>query len=391
MRQYVTTALLLFISFCIHSQIIYENGYFIDMNGERKDGLIKNNDWAHNPDSFKYKISENDKEQILKTSDVKEFGFYNGIRYISAIVKIDLSPDDFERLTTNRLPNFTEQRLFLKELVAGESPLYLYTDGNITRFFYRVEENRLEPLVYKRYLVNDSKIRAYERFKQQLINHIKCEVISESDIKSTTYSISSLTKIFRDYNICLNPNISFEKISKNKSQINLSLKSGLQYGNVEYLRTASVFSAEESFDFGNSLGFRLGIETEFVLPFNKNKWGIFIEPTYQVYNSKNSSDNFSITYKSIEVPLGLRHYLYLNDLRLFMNAAGVYDIPLNSNINENIKISSSANLMYGLGLSFKEKYSLEIRRTTTRELLSDFRGESGDYNLNFIIILGIIL
>jgi hypothetical protein len=158
---------------------------------------------------------------------------------------------------------------------------------------------------------------------------------------------------------------------------------------VDFLSTDNIFSQGTVFDFGNSFGFRFGLETEFVLPFNKNKWGIVLEPTYQSYNSKNTSEDFNIKYKSIEVPLSLRHYLYLNDFRFFITAGAVYDIPINSSINENLKISSSMNLMYGLGFSFKKTYSLELRRYTVRELVSRFRDVSADYRVNLAVVFGI--
>lgn len=381
----------IFISTYSYAQITYEKGYFINSEGVKVDCLIKNSGWDFNPDSFKYKTSENGDVMTGEASGIKEFGFENGVRYKGAFVEIDLSSDQTDRLTSNRVPEFTKKQLFLKELVGGESPLYIYKDGNVTRFFYLLKDNTIKPLVYKRYYVSESKIRAYQRFKQQLLNHIECGDITENDIKSLKYTILSLTNIFREYNKCLNSNIDFENSLRNKTQINFSVKPGVQYGNIEYKTDPSAFSNEESFNFGSTFGFRLGAEVEFILPFNKNKWGIFLEPAYQSYKSKNPSENFSITYKSIEIPLSMRHYFFINDFSIFINAGGIYDIPFNSIINENTEISSSVNLLYGIGFSFKEKYSLELRRNTVRELLSSYSGVSGDYTVNFAVILGIRL
>lgn len=372
-----------------YAQITFDKGYFIDLKGERINCLVKNVDWDLNPSSFKYKTSENSDPQIKEATEVLEFGFENGIRYISSLVEIDLSSDRNNSLSNNRISEFTSKQLFLKELVDGESPLYLYKNGKVTRFFYLQGNNGIKPLVYKRYFTSVSEIREYERYKQQLLSFVKCDRIKEDDIKSLEYSIPSLTKIFKEYNMCLSPNLNFEEESKNKTQVNFSIKPGLQSSKVDFLSTDNIFSQGTVFDFGNSFGFRFGLETEFVLPFNKNKWGIVLEPTYQSYNSKNTSEDFNIKYKSIEVPLSLRHYLYLNDFRFFITAGAVYDIPINSSINENLKISSSMNLMYGLGFSFKKTYSLELRRYTVRELVSRFRDVSADYRVNLAVVFGI--
>lgn len=38
----------------------FEKGFYIENNGKRVDCLIKNIDWLYNPESFEYKLNEND-------------------------------------------------------------------------------------------------------------------------------------------------------------------------------------------------------------------------------------------------------------------------------------------------------------------------------------------
>ena len=69
---------------------------------------------------------------------------------------------------------------------------------------------------------------------------------------------------------------------------------------------------------------RFGVETEFILAFNKNKWGVTIEPTYQYYKSekKPSDVEAKLNYTSVEIPIGIRHYFYLSEKsKIFINAS----------------------------------------------------------------------
>ena len=56
------------------SQIIFENGYFIDDSDSKIECLIKNIDWKNNPTEFEYKLSPNEAIQKATIQTVKEFG-----------------------------------------------------------------------------------------------------------------------------------------------------------------------------------------------------------------------------------------------------------------------------------------------------------------------------
>ncbi len=142
-------------------------------------------------------------------------------------------------------------------------------------------------------------------------------------------------------------------------------------------------------NFGNKVGIGFGLEAEFVLPFNKNKWAIAIEPTYQNYKVekiKNSGNvvggelRANINYSSIEIPVTLRHYLFLNkDSKLFLNTSLVFGLPMNSSIDftrndgsniSSLEVSSTNNLAFGIGYKFK-RYGVELQYHK-RDILSDF-------------------
>lgn len=84
---------------------------------------------------------------------------------------------------------------------------------------------------------------------------------------------------------------------------------------------------------------RFGIENELILPFNRNKWSILLQPTYQYFRDSvtiksnvSTDDLYSIDYQSIELQLGVRYYAFLNEnSKLFANILFVNDVNLNGN------------------------------------------------------------
>jgi len=110
-----------------------------------------------------------------------------------------------------------------------------------------------------------------------------------------------------------------------------------------------------------------------ILPFNKSKWSIFIEPTYKNYQAEQEEPDqvVVVDYESIEIPIGLRHYFFLNDnSKLFLNAAVVIDLERDSMIllelSNDVEITTAANLAFGLGYKFNNRYSVELRGQTDR-------------------------
>jgi len=138
-------------SLLISAQVTFEKAYFISKTGERIECLIKDYDWRSNPNNFEYKLSDTSPVKNMKTSDVQLFEIYNRGKFISEKVKIDKSSSDLSKLSGNREPNYVEEELFLKEIVNGKADLYEYVDGPLVRYFYKLNEDKPNQLIYKAY------------------------------------------------------------------------------------------------------------------------------------------------------------------------------------------------------------------------------------------------
>jgi outer membrane autotransporter protein len=220
-------------------------------------------------------------------------------------------------------------------------------------------------------------------------------------IEYLEYKKSSLVAFFIEYSKCHNNElINFESKQK-RDLFNLIIRPRI---NSSSLTIVNSYYDSKSTAFGNKMGFGFGLEAEFILPYNKNKWAIVIEPTYQSYKSKKTSNVFNISggiliaevnYSSIEIPVSLRHYLFLNNnSKIFINASYIFDFSSKSSIEfkrsdnsnlDSLDIKTRPNLGIGLGYKQNDKYSLEIRYQTGRNVLSNYNVWRSEYKSLSII------
>ncbi len=376
-----------------YAQISFEKGYYINNDEQKVECEIKNLDWKNNPKEFQFRISENTEQKKATIEFVKEFGIYNFSKYVRSNVNIDRSSKDLNNLSTDRKPIFKEEQLFLKVLIEGKSNLYQYEDRNLVRFFYSKDNsNNIEQLIFKNYKISANMIGENSDFKQQLLNNLKCQDIKTEDIKKTKYGKDYLEKIFIQYNKCSNSEVINFVEKQKKDLFNLNPRIGL---NSSSLAIQNTISSSSDVDFGSKLGSRLGIEAEFILPFNKNKWTIIVEPTYQYFKSEkvvttlNGIFDAKVDYKSIELPIGIRHYFFINSIsKLFINGSYILDFTSNSTISyfSELEITKSSNLGFGVGFKQNDKYSLELGYHTSRGLLNNYSFYSSNYNTLSVIL-----
>lgn len=395
-------ALLLFLVTALYSelfsQVKFEKGYIIDNDNQRIECLIKNNDWKNNPTEFSYKL--NDSSDIITGTlgRIREFGIYGISKYISSYIDIDISSDKSEELTFEKDPKWSKEFIFLETIIDGKASLYRFQNGKIVRFFYSTDTSSIKQLVYKKYLVNKTvngikNDYAIENslYKSQLWLNVNCN-FNNKTLKNLSYKKEDLEEYFTKYNKC--KGIAFEEFGvkhRKRDILYLNVTPGLNYSS---LKMENDMSVPSSFDFGSKVSFRLGVEVEFILPFNKNKWAITIEPYYHYFKSEYDYkfvNNFttrtaSINYSLIEFPIGLRYYMYLNtNSRIFLSASFIpnYNYILKSdfdlgNSNE-LEIKSATNFVFGVGYKFGV-YSIEYKHFLSSNILNKHALWSCDYN-----------
>ena len=375
MKNQILFLVVSLISFNCFSQILFEKGYYIDNTDNKINCLIKNMDWKKNPTDFEYKATENSEPLTIDINSVKEFGIYNISKFIRQNINIDRSSYSLVEISKNKQPEFVEELLFLKVLIEGNASLYSFSDSELTRYFYNLENEKIEQLVYKNYK-NDNGISENNHFRQQLYNSLNCSSISIEKLNKLEYKKHELLNLFEEFNNCKNSEfVNFDSKIQNNDDSNLNS------------------------DFGSKITFGIGVEVEYILPFNKNKWALSLEPTYQSFKTETSKESSTtsggilksvVNYNSIELPLTLRHYFYLNeDTKLFANATYIHNLSGNSTIEfkraddstvNTLDISAAGNVAIGFGAKMNDKYSVELRYGFKRNLLNRYVFWTSDFN-----------
>ncbi|MDN4014305.1 tRNA modification GTPase [Chryseobacterium gambrini] len=383
-----------------NAQIKFEKGYFVNNSGQRSEVLIKNLDWKNNPTEFEYKTDETSAE-IKKESikNIQEFGIDNEQKYIRKTVMVDLSSDQLQSMSYEKKANFAEKTVFLKYVVEGKADLLYYENEDLERFFFSVNDSEVKQLVYKPYYIENSLIAYNEEYKKQILDNLNCGV-DLTDVNKLNYKPKDLIKVFLKYNECSNSSaVNYNQNYEKRDLFNLTIRPGMNFSSFEMVN--DYYSGSGNAKFDNKISFRIGLEAEFILPFNKNKWAVFAEPTYQYYKTEKQSVVYegqpfettsirNIDYKSIEIPLGIRHYFFLNDKsKIFINAAYVFDIEMGSNIRydyNNLKIFSGNNFVFGVGFKYNDKFQVEFRTSTNRNLMQDYLNWTSKYQTSSVIL-----
>src|SRR5690606_28412537 len=100
------------------------------------------------------------------------------------------------------------------------------------------------------------------QFRQQMLNDLKCSTITLNKIERLEYKRSSLLSLFRAYNQCSQSDyLDFEQ--DQKVDFNLTIRPRV---NSSSLTIQNYATNRGNTDFGNKVGFGIGIESEFTLP-----------------------------------------------------------------------------------------------------------------------------
>tara|TARA_B110000093_G_scaffold157099_1_gene175191 strand:- start:2535 stop:3758 length:1224 start_codon:yes stop_codon:yes gene_type:complete len=401
MKKRILFLLAAILSLNCYSQISFEKGYYIDNTNQKINCLIKNIDWKNNPTEFEYKLSKNSESKKTTIKTIKEFGIDNISKYIRRTVSIDRSSEDINKLSYDKNLTFKEEELFLKVLVEGKANLYQYVDSNLRRYFYNKENSNIEQLIFKIYKTTENNLGKNNGYRQQLWVDLKCPNFKVNKIQSVDYKENDLVQFFTEYIECHKSKlINFEPKQK-RDLFNLTIRPRI---NSSSLTIQNSVSNSRDTDFENKIGFGFGLEAEFILPFNKNKWAIAIEPTYQSFKFEKTTNVTNVSggvlivnvdYSSIEVPVSLRHYFFLNNSsKIFINASYLFGLSSKSSIEFNrndgsnlnsLEIDLKNNLAMGIGYKQNDRYSLEVRYQTNREVLKNYYFWRSEYKTLSII------
>lgn len=326
--------------------------------------------------------------------------------YIKFTLDIDRTSDVASKWEHDRNPKFSTETHLLKLLSSGDVDLYEYREDFLTRYIIQVGTSDPEQLIYKKYLVDVdgvANVTENSTFRNQLYTALQCGETNSDDFKHLDYRRRDIEKMINDYNVCTNSTVEVAKAKKVDNPINMSLRLGLRMFSLGF---SSAANNVDPVEFANKPGYSIGALLEYKLPFNKNKWSLTAEPTFNSSNLENKFDYptwrdkdyqmpISVNYQSLELILGTRYYFYFGqNLKMFGAASLTFDKPLGATIvakDENtnlmdLELSSTPSSNLSVGLQLWEKVGVEVRYGFRRRLLQQYDNWKGEYkSVNFLI------
>ena len=260
-------------------------------------------------------------EREIGVDEIRKFEITGKSIFVRALVDIDRSSSRIDQLSSVRSVTLLKEKLFLRQLINGSSSLYSYEDGNIVRFFYKIEDGPIKSLIYKKYLNRSNRVAENNQYKQQLLNDLKG---NSNEVPEVGYKKKDLKDFIKRLNKQKKSSFSDVEFKQSKKQfLHFSLVAGANYRSLMFEQRNTSFPVV---DFENNFGFGFGAELEVVLPFNNNKWAVILEPTLYKYKaetivpSNGVNDNANASFNTFELVLGLRHYIFLSEsLKAFFN------------------------------------------------------------------------
>lgn len=393
MNRIISLLLTLLAGVASVAQINYEPGYYIDNNGQKTSGLIRNVAWKDNPGSIDFRAAAESTVVNIPLKALSAFSVADAYSYRRFDIKYDESPIEVGDLSHTPNPQWVAETALLKVLSEGTLILYEYSDHNLTRFFISdSREKTPEQLVFKQYIPSGTSIGENNLFRQQLFTAMKDKGLPESDFIKLRYNRDDMVRIFAKYN----GEKQTDFITKqNKGKFNVKVVAGISSGKMDF---EHVFYDQEG-DFGNQIVPMFGVEGEFVLPFNQQKWAIFMGANYQSYQADpytKGTFTFESQYRFIQFPIGLRHFFYLGkDSRLFLNVGYNFALDLDSEVKYKhvtqftssegqAYINQSSSFTAGAGFGYK-RFAVELRIETKHDIL-DKEYWNAEYSSSGIIL-----
>jgi hypothetical protein len=375
----ILLALLIAIS-CLsgYTQVKFDSGYFVANDGRKTVCLIKNYDWKYNPTEIIYKQTENADVQKATITDVREFGVFNFSRYERYELDIDTSADQLEGATTNAAPEFKRETVFLKVLVQGKATLYTWWADNLVRYFVKTDTGSPKQLLHKIYYGSAEQTSLVENnlFRNQLVGALAGSDLSEKDFTGLSYNDKSLMRIFERYNKTQHTATETFVRKNNEKRFNLNLRVGADLSGLTMEQT---YYGDSKTNLDNKISVTAGLEGEFIMGFNRNKWAVIVGSAYGSYKSNPDATGAAAgaDYKMLESNVGMREYFFLDKKsKLFATLLGIYDAPIGSGSvyygYNTLDYTGRLALGLSAGYKYAEKCSIELKYTYRRGILDNY-------------------
>lgn len=393
MRKILSCSILLLIFQFGFGQREFEPGYFIDNSGTKVECLIQNEKWLFSPEEVFYKLNGSSETKSFTVANCVEFRIGNEGKFRRVEADFPITQSKLKKKELSPEPELVHRTAFVQNIVKGKASLFWYVNNDGIVYLYSKDNGEIHPLLYKKYVLENLKIKENNIFKSQLVKDFECG--NQLIVQETKYTRKSIIKYFEYLNECLgDTNFTvYERTAKQKANFPITLKlwAGLQQNSYETENQ----NPPMTFSFEDETVSRFGVELEAFFPyFGYKKASIFLSGHYsKVGNSFSfpptevSERSYEADYTIIEVSFGGRYYFGVTEKSsIFIDAALAASIYSDSSLNETtlntISGTSTTEVVgngrddrlggsLGLGYSYNKRVYLRAGILANQNVLDD--------------------
>ena len=357
------------------------NGYIVKNNGERIECNVFNSGYEEATTSYNYILPDSEDLHEMDLATIKEFGIGDDQKFIREFIQTIASNSRITKAEEAENVEIKEGHGYLKVIYEGpRASLYSFYDEGNNFYYYKVRDSEIALLFYKQYHIDmgsrvTQKIIENNTYKDQLTTAFKPE--DPKMITRLSYTKKSLVHFFETVNqeeVNSAPAL-YKKISKGYFRVNAL--GGINFN--EY--RIQDFDYSQMIVFSKESSFTYGLEFEYILPFNKHRFGLFLDACYTSYKTDkaakltdNNLTDYEINYKSFEFPVGISFNVPLSkEFNIFAKAGYAPQVIMESSYlilgakDYDYAFSSSGSAILGAGIRMG-RFSAEYRYYSNRHI-----------------------
>lgn len=335
MKTQNRSILVLFLFLClqvVNGQENFKPGYVVSLKNDTTRGEIDYQGWDRSPKTINFR---NDQGRLLTYSPRQLAAFeVAGEKYLSKEVAVETSPRLTDELTFDPKIKTITDSVFVRVLFAGSKCLYHYKHHNGNDQFYTANDQKLDLLIYKRYIKevnNDDFATENKTFVGQLILYLNDCPSIQSEINKVEYNVISMLDLFESYyNKCVEKPAQYvQKAERVKQKVGFVVGATLTSVKFE----GSYFDYLTKIDFPASVNATGGLYYNVSIPRSLNRWSFQNELILTGYSISGDYSWQGLTEKGhIYTDLSL-WYATLNNLIRYTFPVGKMELFLNGGIS----------------------------------------------------------
>ncbi|MBN1387075.1 MAG: hypothetical protein JW965_01425 [Bacteroidales bacterium] len=310
----------------INAQKCYLEGKIINNENKEVSGFIDYRNWKYNPVIVSFMADVNETPRTFSPATLRSFSV-NNEKFISAVVTIERTPHKFDELLISGERITSEEQVFLRVLVEGETALYYYNEKQSGKHFYMKKGAGGKIIELEQYsaiteIEGKNELVVKDEYKSQLVNLMyDCEIIIPL-IHLADYTMEDLTEIVGEYNRCSGKDMYY--VAELPSvEFYFVMSAGLSAFHVDFYGSGSYDLAAAEFPVSYRPSAAMGLEI--VFPFARKAFSIYNELGISTFDNHDEIHWFNNEddYENVEMDIGAIDVRLLSAVRYTLPARGL--------------------------------------------------------------------